>query len=72
MWWLIPENPAIQEIRRIVVQCQPREKGSKNLSQQASWTWWFVPVILAMQKVYVGGSWSETHLGQVCESLLEK
>jgi hypothetical protein len=38
------------EIRRIMVQNQPREEVSNTPSTQTSQTWWYIPVIPATQE----------------------
>jgi hypothetical protein len=38
------------EIGRITVQGQPWGKVSETSSQQKCWSWWYVPVIPAMEE----------------------
>jgi hypothetical protein len=53
-WWLTTRNLATweAEIRRIKVQDQPWGKKKNSwgdpISTEENWTWWHVPVILAV------------------------
>jgi hypothetical protein len=60
------------EIRRFMVEGQPREKVSETPSQSIIQEWCLTPLIPAIQKAWVGGSQSEAGHGQKCETVFEK
>jgi hypothetical protein len=49
----MPAIPIIWEaqIRRIVVLAQHRQELVRPPSQQKSWAWWYMPIILAIQEM---------------------
>jgi hypothetical protein len=71
---LTPVIPATQEvqIRKIIVQGQPRQKVNETPFQQISQAWWFVSIIPVMGEVLVGGSQSKANPRQKHKTLSEK